>query len=318
MLQDANISQEHKENIVDNLSSAVQFSIGKVNELNPEAIKQDFADQVMKLAFSVFESLGKVNLAGLAILSIMTHPKDLSYEAHMDALLKVFDLGVQSEEPEIQKETSRVIGDYANSFLTTPELQGKLFALTQSVLHSNVLNPNQKLHAITAMGDICLADEANFLNNLQTTVSPFFQVAESCLVVEPEEDEDMLLLKSKLREALLDSFATVSFCISQINDAQVKDKVVVSVQDVSHVAHQIVKFYQEVLKFTVPFEGLLELADGVLNLAEVSQEFKDLVGTLFVNGLLDFLKQHRGNKHPHGVTEKLDLINERIAAIYQP
>jgi hypothetical protein len=31
----------------------------------------------------------------------------------------------------------------------------------------------------------------------------------------------MLLIKSKLREALLDSFATVSFCISQINEKHV-------------------------------------------------------------------------------------------------
>jgi hypothetical protein len=107
-----------------------------------------------------------------------------------------------------------VIGDFANAFLTTPELQGRMFTLTQQVLHSDVLPPNQKLHAITAMGDICLADEVNFLNNLQQTVTPFFQVAESCLTQETQDDEDIILLKSKLREALLDSFATVSFCIS--------------------------------------------------------------------------------------------------------
>jgi len=76
----------------------------------------------MTLAFSIFENVGKVNLSGLALLSILTHPKDLDYTKHLDNIFKVFDLGVTSDDPAIQKETSRVIGDFANAFLTTPEL----------------------------------------------------------------------------------------------------------------------------------------------------------------------------------------------------
>jgi hypothetical protein len=84
----------------------------------------------MTLAFSIFESMGKVNLSGLALLSILTHPKDIDYNKNLENIFKVFDLGVTSEEPAIQKETSRVIGDFANAFLATPELQGRMFSLT--------------------------------------------------------------------------------------------------------------------------------------------------------------------------------------------
>jgi hypothetical protein len=45
--------------------------------------------------------MGKVNLAGLAILSILTHPKDLDYSKHLDSLFKVFELGVVSDDPAI-------------------------------------------------------------------------------------------------------------------------------------------------------------------------------------------------------------------------
>jgi hypothetical protein len=231
----------------------------------------------MTLAFSIFENVGKVNLSGLALLSILTHPKDLDYTKHLDNIFKVFDLGVTSEFSAIQKETSRVIGDFANAFLTTPELQGRMFSLTQAVLHSEVLEANQKLHAITAMGDICLADEVNFLNNLQQTVTPFFQVAETCLTQDTQDDEDMALVKSKLREALLDSFATVSFCISQVNEQQVSQKVQVDRHLISQVAEQILKFYLEVAKFNLSFDSMIEMAEGVLNLAELSDNFKEEV-----------------------------------------
>jgi len=65
------------------------------------------------------------------------------------------------------------------------------------------------------MGDICLSNEVTFLNNIADSVTPFFQVAEQCLTPDTE-DEDMNELKWKLREALLDAFSSVSFCISQM------------------------------------------------------------------------------------------------------
>lgn len=99
------------------------------------------------------------------------------------------------------------------------------------------------------MGDICLSDEVNFLNHLNQTVVPFFQVAETCLTDETNDDEDTKELKSKLREALLDGFATVSFCITQLNEEEVKKKLNVNHNDVLQVVGQILKFYEEVQKF---------------------------------------------------------------------
>jgi len=63
------------------------------------------------------------------------------------------------------------------------------------------------------MGDICLSNEVAFLNNIQNSVSPFFQVAETCLTPNTN-DLDLNELKLNLRDALLDAFSSSSFCIS--------------------------------------------------------------------------------------------------------
>ena len=76
----------------------------------------------MVLAFNICQTLGKVNLSSLAILSIMTHPEGLNYQNHLENIFKVFEMGVRSDEQAIQKETSRVIGDFANTFMEQPEL----------------------------------------------------------------------------------------------------------------------------------------------------------------------------------------------------
>jgi hypothetical protein len=49
------VSRDLKEQIIDDLSSAVQFCVGKIVEIDCGAIKQDFADNVMGLAFNIFE-----------------------------------------------------------------------------------------------------------------------------------------------------------------------------------------------------------------------------------------------------------------------
>jgi hypothetical protein len=72
------------------------------------------------------------------------------------------------------------------------------------------------------MGDICLSSEVHFLNNIESVLQPFFQVAEQCLV-DDTEDTELNLLKAKLRAALLDAFASAAFCLTQAREPAVAE-----------------------------------------------------------------------------------------------
>ena len=65
------------------------------------------------------------------------------------------------------------------------------------------------------MGDLCLSNEVLFLDNMVEILPPFIEASEQS-VVESDLDQDNEDMKRKLRLALLDSFSSVTTCMTSL------------------------------------------------------------------------------------------------------
>jgi len=75
------------------------------------------------------------------------------------------------------------------------------------VLRSHGLQLETKLHAMIAMGDLCLAIEDQFRPHLDESMSCLFMAAETSLVQPNNSEEEETY--SKLRDAIIDAFISI-------------------------------------------------------------------------------------------------------------
>lgn len=86
---------------------------------------------------------------------------------------------------------------YANNFTDSLNM----------VLKSQTLQLETKLHAMIAMGDLCLAIEEQFRPYLDESMACLFMAAESSLV--PTQNPDDEETQCKLRDAIIDAFISI-------------------------------------------------------------------------------------------------------------
>lgn len=87
---------------------------------------------------------------------------------------------------------------YADSFMETLNL----------VLADNRYSTDTKLHAMIAVGDICLAIEGNFSKYLDDTMKSLFTACKLNLDAVPQTPEDNDI-SNKLRDSILDAFISI-------------------------------------------------------------------------------------------------------------
>ncbi len=77
----------------------------------------------------------------------------------------------------------------------------------KDVLSKPDFGTETKLHAIIAVGDLCLATEANFEKHLAPTMQSLF--AACSITINPPQNFESIDLLSKLRDSLIDAFISI-------------------------------------------------------------------------------------------------------------
>lgn len=114
VLDNRNLDEDSREMVLEHISSVVQVALNFVAVHKQSAFTQEFGDNVFKLAVQICQKMNRINMSALVIISALTHVPSVKLTSHYQMILDILKKGVESGEPQIMKECSRVVGDLAN------------------------------------------------------------------------------------------------------------------------------------------------------------------------------------------------------------
>ena len=135
----------------------------------------------------------------------------------MGHLITCFNMG-HSDEMTLRL-TCGLVTDLCNSCgeQMTPFLD-KLIPALQNVLNGDQFESETKLFAITAIGDLCMATGAQFMNYLQATFSSLMEASKTSLNKSDDPEENLIF--TKLREALIEAYLSLLHGITDTNNIE--------------------------------------------------------------------------------------------------
>ena len=202
-----NCNKETREIFLNNYCSSVQpLLVG----LGSESVSDQLMQQIVELVRFCFNQSQSVCSGGLFILNGLVGTVGERIVPHIHSFSDYLVCAIKWENTDEMgvRMACGLISDLGNnctgniiSYL--PQIMGAL----QNVMGSNEYETEAKIHAITAMGDACLASEQNFANYLQSTMKSFEHASRMSVNKGRDEDEELVL--SKLRSSLVDAYISI-------------------------------------------------------------------------------------------------------------
>jgi len=210
------LDQEHREIFLNNFCSPVQVLL--VN-MGSDLITNTLLEQIVHFVVFIFKEEKRVLNGGLFIINglvsavegrIAPFWKDLeNYILHACTKQDTDDLGVRM--------ALGLISDFANNMQASiaPSLP-QIVPVLQNVFNDSSYEPDAKLRAIVALGDLNLACENKFMSYFESVFNSFLQASQFSLKKPDHEEEAQVLIQ--LKEALLEGYVSILYGVNSDRD----------------------------------------------------------------------------------------------------
>lgn len=199
------LTPEQKENFQNYLGSLLQILITKLRE----DITQELASNIIDLVKSLYDVNQKVIQGGQLIFHALVVACERNIELFLPTIGSYIIAAINNSNDEnCARFACGLVSDLSNYLeKSISQYAADFMHSLNKVLQGEDYSTDTKLHAIIAVGDICLAIEENFQQYIEETMKCLFSACQ--LTVNPPQNFESEESIIKLRDAILDAFISI-------------------------------------------------------------------------------------------------------------